>query len=214
MLRRMSLLPPPLAGRVALVTGANTGIGKVTARVLAEKGAHVFIACRSAERAQPVVDEIRAQHGDAKVELLSLDLGDFASVRACAEAFLGRGLPLHLLINNAGLSPRGGQRSKSGFELGFGVNHMGHFLLTSLLLARIRESAPARIASAQARTEARSPRSSSTYSTLALPVSRLISSITASVLSFDRHASRTCAPARASSFAVILPMPVLAPVMR
>jgi NAD(P)-dependent dehydrogenase (short-subunit alcohol dehydrogenase family) len=75
---------------------------------------------------------------------LSLDLGDFASVRQCASAFLARGLPLHLLINNAGL---GGGRglTKSGFELSFGVNHMGHFLLTQLLLERIRASAPARI---------------------------------------------------------------------
>jgi NAD(P)-dependent dehydrogenase (short-subunit alcohol dehydrogenase family) len=134
-----------LAGKVALVTGANAGIGRVTARELALAGAHVFIACRSRERAQPVLDEIRAQQADARVELLTLDLGDFASVRACAGAFLERGLPLHLLINNAGLSPRGGQCSKSGFELAFGVNHMGHFLLDVLLLERVRSSAPARI---------------------------------------------------------------------
>jgi len=66
-------------------------------------------------------------------------------VRACAAGFLGRGLPLHLLVNNAGVAPSRGKFSKSGFELGFGVNHMGHFLLTALLLDRIRESAPARI---------------------------------------------------------------------
>jgi NAD(P)-dependent dehydrogenase (short-subunit alcohol dehydrogenase family) len=133
-----------LLGRVALVTGANTGIGLVTARELAARGAHVFVACRSAERAQAAIATIVPGAGGPKPEALSLDLGDFASVRQCASAFLARGLPLHLLINNAGL---GGGRglTKSGFELSFGVNHMGHFLLTQLLLERIRASAPARI---------------------------------------------------------------------
>jgi retinol dehydrogenase 12 len=135
---------PSLLGRVALITGANTGIGKVTAQKLAEWGAHVFVACRSTERAATAVDEIRGDAGSASVEALALDLGDLASVRRCAAQFLERGLPLHLLINNAGV---GGGRglTKSGFELAFGVNHVGHFLLTQLLLPRLRESAPARI---------------------------------------------------------------------
>lgn len=141
----------PLEGRVALVTGANTGIGRVIARELAARGAHVFLACRSQQKAQPVVDEICAQTGEQRAEVLVLDLGDFESVRACARAFLDRGLPLHVLVNNAGLAPRRGQRSKSGFELAFGVNHMGHFLLTQLLLGRIRESAPARIVTVASR---------------------------------------------------------------
>jgi retinol dehydrogenase 12 len=133
-----------LAGRVALITGANTGIGLVTARELATQGAHVFIACRSAEHARLALDHIRTSSGSNQVELLSLDLGDFDSIRQCAQSFLALGLPLHLLINNAGL---GGARglSKSGFELAFGVNHMGHFLLTRLLIERIKSSATARI---------------------------------------------------------------------
>ncbi len=134
----------PLAGKVALITGANTGIGRVTARELARQGAHVFVACRSAERAQAVLDEIRALPDAGKVELLPLELGDFASVRECAKTFLARGMPLHLLINNAGLAGGHG-RTKEGFELAFGVNHLGHFLLTQLLLDRIKASAPARI---------------------------------------------------------------------
>ncbi|HEX7479606.1 MAG TPA: SDR family NAD(P)-dependent oxidoreductase, partial [Polyangiales bacterium] len=134
----------PLRGRVALVTGANTGIGLVTARELARQGAHVFIACRSAERARPALAAIAADSGSSEVELLSLDLSDLASVRQCARSFLERGLPLHLLINNAGLAGTRGA-TKSGFELAFGVNHVGHFLLTELLLERIRSSAPARI---------------------------------------------------------------------
>jgi len=136
----------PLAGKLALVTGANTGIGRVTAMELAKQGAHVFAACRSAERAQAVLDEIRAQPGGGKAELLALDLGDFASIRLCAKDFLARGLPLHLLINNAGLAGTRGH-TKEGFELAFGVNHLGHFLLTQLLLDRIKASAPARIVS-------------------------------------------------------------------
>jgi NAD(P)-dependent dehydrogenase (short-subunit alcohol dehydrogenase family) len=116
----------PLSGRVALVTGANTGIGRVTARELARQGAHVFIACRSAERAAPALAAIRAASGSDSIELLSLDLGDFDSVRRCAQTFLARELPLHLLINNAGLAGAQGMTT-SGFELAFGVNHMGHF---------------------------------------------------------------------------------------
>jgi retinol dehydrogenase-12 len=136
--------PKRLAGRIALVTGANTGIGRVTALELAKQGAHVFVACRSAERAQAVLEEIRAQPDAGKAELLPLELGDFASVRQCAKTFLARGLPLHLLINNAGLAGARGH-TKEGFELAFGVNHLGHFLLTQLLLERIKASAPARI---------------------------------------------------------------------
>ena len=148
--------PTTLAGQVALVTGANTGIGRVTARELARRGAHVFIACRSAQRAQPVVDEIRAATGSDTVELLSLDLGDLASVRACAQAFLARELPLHLLINNAGIAGAKGS-SASGFELAFGVNHVGHFLLTQLLLDCLKHSAPARIVTVSSQAHYRAP---------------------------------------------------------
>ena len=96
-------LAPDISGRVALVTGANAGIGLVTARELARRGAHVFLACRSASHAQAALNAIRAASGNQKVEALALDLGDFASVRQCANAFLARGLPLHLLVNNASL---------------------------------------------------------------------------------------------------------------
>lgn len=134
-----------LAGKVAIVTGANTGIGRVTARELALRGAHVFLACRSEEKTRPVLEEIRAASGGrAMAEFLPLELGDLASVRACAEAFLARGLPLHLLINNAGLAGQRGM-TPSGFELAFGVCHVGHFLLTQLLLERLKASAPARV---------------------------------------------------------------------
>ena len=143
-----------LAGRVALITGANTGIGLVTARQLAGRGAHVFIACRSIEKGQVAVDEIRKATGNAQVEVLALDLGDFESVRQCAKAFLARDLPLHLLINNAGLAGAKGL-TKSGFELAFGTNHLGPFLLTQLLLDRIKQSAPSRIVTVASRAHIR-----------------------------------------------------------
>lgn len=132
-----------LEGRVALVTGANTGIGLVTARELARRGARVFIACRSEERARAAADSIKSDTGE-NVDALPLDLGDFASVRRSAEAFLAKGTPLHLLVNNAGLAGARGL-SRSGFEIAFGVNHVGHFLLTRLLLPRLEQSAPGRI---------------------------------------------------------------------
>jgi NAD(P)-dependent dehydrogenase (short-subunit alcohol dehydrogenase family) len=134
-----------LAGKVALVTGANTGIGRVTATELALQGAHVFLACRSHAKTQPVLDDIaRRSAGAAKAEFLPLDLGDLSSVHQCAATFLARDLPLHLLVNNAGLAGQKGL-TPSGFELMFGVCHVGHFLLTQLLLERLKRSAPARI---------------------------------------------------------------------
>ncbi len=139
-----------LAGRVALVTGANTGIGLVTARELAARGAEVMIACRSAERAQAARAEIARSVPGARIELLALDLSDFDSVRACAQGVLAGGKPLHLLINNAGIAGARGLTA-SGFELAFGINHMGHFLLTQLLLERIVQSAPARIVTVASR---------------------------------------------------------------
>ena len=145
---------PRLQNRVALVTGANTGIGQVTARRLCEMGAHVFVACRNAASGQAAVDAIRAAVAGAQIELLPLDLGDLQSVRACASAFLQRDLPLHLLINNAGLAGAKG-KTASGFEMAFGTNHMGHFLLTQLLLDRIKQAAPARIVTVSSRAHYR-----------------------------------------------------------
>lgn len=148
----------PLLGKVALVTGANTGIGLVTARELAKQGATVFIACRSRERALPALEKIVEESGPGagKVELLGLNLADLGSVRACAAEFLGRNLPLHLLVNNAGLAGARGMTA-SGFEVAFGVNHIGHFLLTQLLLDTLRRSAPARIVSVASKAHYRAP---------------------------------------------------------
>jgi retinol dehydrogenase-12 len=133
-----------LANKTFIVTGANTGIGKVTAHELAKLGAHVILACRSAEKTQPVIDEIKRETGNDRVEFVQLDLGDLASVRRCADELLARKTPIHGLVNNAGLAGQRG-KTKDGFEIQFGTNHLGHYLFTRLLLDRIRESGPARI---------------------------------------------------------------------
>lgn len=133
-----------LSKSVILITGANTGIGKSTASALAARGAKLYLACRSESKTLPVIEQITAESGNPEVHFLPLDLGDLDSVRACAEAFLATGEPLHVLINNAGLAGQQGLTA-SGFEKAFGVNHVGHFLLTELLLERLKQSAPARI---------------------------------------------------------------------
>ena len=129
------------AGRTFLITGGNTGIGLATAIALAADGGRVYVGCRSAAAGEAAVSRIKADSGSADVWLLPLDLASLASVRDCAAAFLARDEPLHVLLNNAGV---GGQRglTADGFELHFGVNHLGHFALTQLLLARLAESGP------------------------------------------------------------------------
>lgn len=127
-----------------LVTGANTGIGLETVRGLVAGGGRVFLAGRSESRMREAMAAVAGDRGDPELAYLPLDLGDLGSVRSCAEAFLASGEPLHGLINNAGLAGRRGTTA-SGFELMFGTNYVGPFLLTALLLDRLRESAPARV---------------------------------------------------------------------
>jgi NAD(P)-dependent dehydrogenase (short-subunit alcohol dehydrogenase family) len=128
-------------GRTFLVTGGNTGIGRATASALARDGGRVYIACRSAAAGAAAVSAIQEAAGSQAVWLLPLDLASLASVRDCAAAYLATDEPLHVLVNNAGV---GGQRglTADGFELHFGVNHLGHFALTSLLLDRLKASGP------------------------------------------------------------------------
>ncbi len=130
--------------RTVVVTGANTGIGRATASALAGEGWRVYVAARSRVKGEAAVAGIRAATGSSAVFFLALDLADLESVRACAAEFLGRGEPVQVLVNNAGV---GGVRglTRQGFELMFGVNHLGHFLLTQLLLERLTSSGPARV---------------------------------------------------------------------
>jgi NAD(P)-dependent dehydrogenase (short-subunit alcohol dehydrogenase family) len=136
--------PPDLAGRTFLVTGATSGIGRATAVGLARRGARVLLACRSAERAGAVARDVRSIAGTATAEHVALDLADLDSVRACAKVVAGRGEPVHVLVNNAGVAGRRGA-TEQGFELTFGVNHLGHFLLTTQLLAQLGVLAPQRV---------------------------------------------------------------------
>jgi NAD(P)-dependent dehydrogenase (short-subunit alcohol dehydrogenase family) len=121
-----------------VITGANTGIGKITARELARAGHHVILACRSADKTQPVVDEIQRETGNKNIEFVQLDLGDLESVRRCANELVGRKLKIDGLINNAGLAGQRGT-TKDGFEIQFGTNHLGHYLFTRMLLDCIVE---------------------------------------------------------------------------
>jgi len=133
------------SGRIAIVTGSNSGIGFETTRMLAGKGATVVMACRNLEKANPKADEIRAAHPGADVEVMQLDLSDLDSVRRFAEAFRAKHSRLDLLINNAGIMVPPYGKTAQGFETQFGVNHLGHFALTGSLLDLITNTPGSRI---------------------------------------------------------------------
>ena len=132
-------------GKVAIVTGANSGIGYVAARELAGKGAQVVLACRSEQRGQDAVTRLRGEVPDADVRFEALDLSDLDSVKAFAERFSGSNAQLDLLINNAGVMVPPLGRTQQGFELQLGVNHFGHFALTGRLLPLLARTPGARV---------------------------------------------------------------------
>jgi len=136
-----------MSGKVVLITGANSGIGKEAAVDLARLGATVVITARSELRGGKALAEVRrrSRRPDDQVQLLPLDLSKFSSIRACADRVLDRYDRLDVLVNNAGGIISDRRVTDEGFEMMFGVNHLGHFLLTQLLLDRIVQSAPARI---------------------------------------------------------------------
>ena len=133
-----------LSGRHFLVTGANTGIGKETARGLAKRGARVTLAGRSEDKTRAAMADIADETSGTDLAFLHIDLADFESVRKAASEFLDRDEPLHVLINNAGLAGAKGM-TVNGFEMTFGTNHLGPFLLTQLLLDRLKQADAARI---------------------------------------------------------------------
>ncbi len=131
-----------LDGRTFCITGANTGIGRDTALALARRGGRLILANRSRDRSQPVLDEIAAL-GTPPI-FVACDLADLDSVRVAADEIVALDEPIHVLIANAGLAGQRGQTAQ-GFELAFGTNHLGHFLLTTMLLPVLRANAPARV---------------------------------------------------------------------
>ncbi len=132
-------------GKICVITGANTGIGKETAIRIAEKGAHVVMACRSEDKGNTALKEVMELSGSDKVEFMRLDLASLESVREFAKAYKDKHQKLHVLINNAGVVPWKRELTGDGLELTFQVNFLGPFQLTNLLLDVIKTSAPARI---------------------------------------------------------------------
>jgi NAD(P)-dependent dehydrogenase (short-subunit alcohol dehydrogenase family) len=144
---------PDQTGRRVLITGSNSGIGFPTAMKLARRGATVVLACRDKARGETAMSRIRSEAPGAQLELAVLDLASLASIREVAARELDRGLPLDVLINNAGvMAPPKRQETQDGFELQFGTNVLGHFALTGLLLPALERAA------AKATSEATRPR--------------------------------------------------------
>ena len=136
---------PDQSGRVAVVTGANGGLGLETARELARRGAHVVMAVRNQQKAQDAVRDIRASVPGAGLALVALDLGSQASVRAAAEQILQSHDSVDLLVNNAGVMGIPERKTVDGYEMQFGVDHLGHWTLTALLMPALLRGAGARI---------------------------------------------------------------------
>ena len=134
-----------LEGRVALITGASGGLGAEAARALAERGAAISRAVRDMAKGEGVAESIRSSTGNDRIDLVQVELSSPDSVRACARSWLERHGELHLLINNAGIMACPLDRSKEGWEMQFAANHLGHFLLTALLVPALRAGAPSRI---------------------------------------------------------------------
>ncbi len=136
---------PDQTGRVAVVTGANSGLGLESARALAAKGAHVVMAVRDLAKAEAAATDIRATVPAAELEIVPLDLGSQASVRRAAETILAAHPVIDLLLNNAGVMATAQGRTVDGFETQFGIDHLGHWTLTALLLPGLLAAPQARV---------------------------------------------------------------------
>jgi NAD(P)-dependent dehydrogenase (short-subunit alcohol dehydrogenase family) len=132
-------------GKIILITGANSGIGKATATALAEMGAHVVMMSRDLEKGEIARKEIIRISRNSSVDVMQCDLASMASIRKFATDFIARYQQLDVLINNAGIFTEKRMETADGFEYQIGVNHLGHFLLTHLLLDILKKSSPARI---------------------------------------------------------------------
>jgi NAD(P)-dependent dehydrogenase (short-subunit alcohol dehydrogenase family) len=136
---------PDLTGKVIIVTGANSGLGFEAAKEFARKGAQTILACRSMDKAQAALDQIKQEIPEASAEIMQLDLASLASVREFAETFKSRYDRLDILVNNAGIMWVPYQKTEDGFESQFGTNHLGHFALTGLLMDLLLKTPDARV---------------------------------------------------------------------
>lgn len=136
---------PDLSASVAVVTGANGGLGFESAQALAGAGAHVVMAARNREKAEEAADEIRAAHAAASLEIVELDLGSLASVKSAAESILANHRSIDIQLNNAGLMAMPERQTDDGFEMQLGVNHLGHWALTGHLLPAVLRADAARV---------------------------------------------------------------------
>ncbi len=136
---------PSMSGKVAVVTGANSGLGLSASIGLASAGASVVMACRNADKAQAALAEVRSKAPQGKVEVMALDLSDLGSIRSFAAMFKSAYPRLDLLINNAGVMAVPFMKTRDGFEMQIGTNHLGHFALTGQLFDRLQATAGSRI---------------------------------------------------------------------
>jgi NAD(P)-dependent dehydrogenase (short-subunit alcohol dehydrogenase family) len=146
-----------LAGKLALVTGGSSGLGAETARALASRGARVVLTARDMAKGEEVAQGIRASTGNSEIEVEELELASLASIRAFADRFLDRHDALQILVNNAGVMACPHQKTADGFELQFGTNHLGHFLLTCLITPPLLKGAPSRVVCLSSRAHQMSP---------------------------------------------------------
>jgi NAD(P)-dependent dehydrogenase (short-subunit alcohol dehydrogenase family) len=146
-----------LRGKLALVTGGSSGLGRETARVLAERRAHVILTARDLPKGEAVAGEIRSSTSNQGVEVEELELGSLRNIRVFADRFLSRYSALHILVNNAGVMACPFTKTEDGLELQFGSNHLGHFLMTCLLAPALLKGAPSRIVSVSSRGHRLSP---------------------------------------------------------
>src|SRR5436189_5827401 len=136
---------PDQAGRTILVTGANSGLGLRSAEALASRGARILMGCRNQEKAAVALEAVKNVAADAVPEVMPLDLADLDDVRACAKQLTDKLDQLDVLMNNAGVMAIPHQRTKQGFEMQFGTNHLGHFALTGRLLPLILDTPDSRV---------------------------------------------------------------------
>lgn len=146
-----------LTGKVVLVTGASSGLGAETARAMADKGATIILTARDVPKAEAVAAGIRQSTGNSRVEVEQLELGSFDSIRSFADRLLAKHDTLHIVVNNAGVMACPQAKTSSGFEMQFGTNHLGHFLMTCLIAPALQKGAPSRLVSLSSRGHQLSP---------------------------------------------------------